>query len=204
MRSYRLSQLDLDSLNRWLTDKYGCGYYIGGKRAGGSTDSLWRIVWSDDQLENRTGIFRDVERTTGIFLREVEETRLIPKYPWVKARHILEKNIFAECPPLPDTMGKPHYEIIFVFWNAKTNEPIPIMKEGVEFLIKCMDEGAEAAARQAPYMNPGRVDQAEKEEDDAFEHQAADELNQDYSAVGSALADREAVTVPDMSLGEEE
>lgn len=196
-RVEKLSDDDLKSLNIWLLERYGRGYFTGGIRAAEHPDALWRIVWSNDQFEKRFGRFRDIHKGSNILIREVEEVRLVPKYGWIQDRYILEKNVFAPDPTgcLIETLHAPHYEIVWCFQNAETKEPQPIIRKGVEFLIDCLTSGAIEAAKNLFYSQSMEKSMASEDQKQQDSEQAsiADELNQEFTPLQSALADGAAV-----------
>lgn len=193
----KLSDDDLKALNNWLLEKYGRGYFTHGIRAAEHPDALWRVVWSNDQLEKRYGRFRDIHKGSGILIREVEEIREVPKYHWIQDRYVLEKNVFAPDPTgcLVETLDRPHYEIVWVFWDANTQEATPIVRKGIEFLIDCLSKGAEEAGKNLFYSQnlEQSMKSADQAEQDAEQAKISDELNQEFTPLQSALADGAAV-----------
>jgi hypothetical protein len=123
-----------------------------GKEANGRPK--FRIVFANDEFEWRKGTFVDFDEH-GNFLREVTETRYVPKYPTPvhRGKWLLEKSLEG----LPSEMSRelPNhngYECIWVFrdvLNKKQNEyQEPILK-AVLLLVRWFYEG-QIHARKNP------------------------------------------------------
>lgn len=107
------------------------------KAQGGNLQGLptYRLVWSDDERELRYGTFNDFT-DSGLFLRQVTETRWVLKYQNIVARWILEKWLGPEQainPELPRS-AQGSYEPFYVFEDNKGNALPPTLKS-VEFYI---------------------------------------------------------------------
>lgn len=115
------------SINSQLVDLFGIDTVTG--------HPMWRVVFSEEQLENRYGTYDDYTRE-GIYLRTVTEVRLVPKYrQWIRRKYVLERltvipDINAE--DLPAT--KLSYEPMYVFENFK-GEPLPPRVDVCKILI---------------------------------------------------------------------
>jgi hypothetical protein len=193
---------DIANLNKQLEKEYGTGFSENGLQKGASNRPLWRIVWSNEQTEHRFGTYQDFIPGTNVLIREVQEVRLVPKYPWVKSRWVLEKFMYAPAPDLPETMEGPHYELIYVFQNSK-EEFVPPIWEMVKYIIDSINHGAEEAARRNRYMTPEKWDAMMHEEDAKKEAQIYDELLQEASPIASALGDKEAVSLAGIDIPSE-
>jgi len=102
---------DVDYINKVLA--------LSGKNDFGQP--LYRVVWSDYQLEKRKGVFRDF--LGKVFLREYVGVREVPKYNYLKERWILERWLppsIAWSPELPDS-SQGSYEPIYVFQDKFGN-----------------------------------------------------------------------------------
>lgn len=194
-----MSNSDITKLNKQLEKEYGLGFSENGLQMGAGNRPLWRIVWSLEQTERRLGTYRDFIPGTNILLREVTEIREVPKYPWVKPRWLLEKLMYAPCPDLPETLDKPHYELIYVYQNLADEFVMPVW-ELTKFLIDNINLGAEEAARRNPYMNPEKWEALMHEEDRKKEEKIYDELLQESSPIASALGDKEGVSMAGLSI----
>lgn len=73
----------------------------------------FRLVWSEDALEKRVGVFEDFT-PGGLFIRRVEGVREVKKYSYLKDRYILEAYA-PEQSLSPEIMNGDKYEPIFVF-----------------------------------------------------------------------------------------
>jgi hypothetical protein len=90
---------------------------------------MYRLVWSDKIFEHRYGTYRDFT-PSGLFIREVTETRLTRKYNYIKERWILEKwapgNLTAHK-ETPDAING-DYIPVYVFETGKGDYLVPTMK----------------------------------------------------------------------------
>lgn len=97
----------------------------------------WRLVFSDDQFENRFGTYNDFS-SDGTFLCQKTEVRLVPKYrQWIQHKWVLEK--LTEVPQMcqEELLTSLSYEPIWVFEDKKGN-PLPPIWLAIEFLISSM------------------------------------------------------------------
>lgn len=146
-------------------------------------EQLFRLVWSNDQREWRHGTFNDFYGS--IHLREVTETRLTPKYNYIRDRWILER----WCPPeLVYNRELPHsnqgsYEPIYVFESAKGQYLEPNLK-----VCEIVIHAAENPIHETVEEKINR--QKEKEEKEIQYMADALELRSD---IGFALMDKTAV-----------
>jgi|ERR1044071_3948159 hypothetical protein len=118
----------IDDLNKYLATQ---GNSITGQ-------VMYRLVWSENVLENRHGLFRDFTRS-GLFIREVIETRKVKKYNYIKERFILEKwapgNLTANN-ELPDSING-DYLPIYVF-EDKSGNYLPPTRKVLDFILNYM------------------------------------------------------------------
>lgn len=97
-------------------------------------EPIFRVVWSDDQFENRKGTFEEYYK--GIYLRTVIATEKRRKYSYISGRWIFEKWIPPErsyTEELPDTING-SYECIYVFQD-KNRKPLPLDLEVCQFIV---------------------------------------------------------------------
>ena len=95
----------------------------------------YRLVWSTDQLEIRKGTFNEFYGS--VFLRQVSGVKLVPKYPFVQDRWILEKYFgpeFTQNDELPEAQRIGSYEPIFVFQD-RNGDPLPVTLWATEFIV---------------------------------------------------------------------
>lgn len=134
----------VETLNRRLSDRYGL--YSDGR-------PLWRLVWSEDEMEKRHGIWDDYT-SNGLFIRRVEEVREVPKYrQWINPPcFILER--LLEIPEGVQTqlLTKTSYETVFTF-RDKWNQPLPPTWRAIELIMFSVLSNA-ARAVGAKYEDP--------------------------------------------------
>lgn len=117
---------NVKNINKILLDRHG--------KTPDGFGPLFRLVWSDDQHENRFGTFKEFYGK--IFIREVTETRLVPKYPHVKHEWILERWFPPEIAynrELPDSI-RGSYEPVQVF-RHENGSSVPVTERIVEEII---------------------------------------------------------------------
>lgn len=90
------------------------------------TEPNFRIVFSDDQTENRHGTYKDF--SGDIFIREVREVREVKKYPWIKERWILERWASGETAKHHDlaSIKSGVYVCVYVFQDKDKNYLPPL------------------------------------------------------------------------------
>jgi hypothetical protein len=96
---------------------------------------FYRLVWSDKVLENRKGTFNDFTES-GLFIRTVVETRLLPKYNYIRERWILEKwapGSLTRNEETPDASGG-DYIPVYVFEDSEGNY-LPPTRKVLEFIL---------------------------------------------------------------------
>lgn len=150
---------------------------------------LYQLTWSGNAFELRRGVFNDFYGD--IFVREFRGVRLVPKYPYIESRWILEKYFppsvaFSEA--LPES-NEGSYEPIFVFQD-KNGNPLPVVLKVVEMLINY----------DRNQSKPSSVQRA-SEAKEAFEKLEEKEFNDildsiDTSPIQSLLHTKEAIVKP--------
>lgn len=113
--------ISVEGINTWLKDNRGLNPF---------GQPLYKVVWSSSLTERRFGKFTDY--SNGLFLRQVEEVRDVPKYKWKPDRWVLER--WCEGTgrkELDDSRGT--YEPVF-FFEDKLNNPLPVTLKSVDFL----------------------------------------------------------------------
>lgn len=148
----------------------------------------YRIVWSDDEFETRIGTYD--EYSGNIFLRTVKGAKMVPKYPYVRHRWILEKYFspdvaYTEC--LPDS-SQGLYEPLFVFQD-KYGNPLPVVLKYVEIIVK-FDQTYSRSTGQKSYEDSALNDLKETRE---F-NELLDSI--DTSVIQSQLHMKEAIIRP--------
>ena len=120
---------EIERLNRWL-ENFG---------RGPSGKILYRLVWSDKIFENRFGTFNDFSES-GLFLRQVKETRLVRKYNYIKERWVFEKwapGDLTANKETPDSLSG-DYIPVYVFEDSKGNYLQP-NERALKFIIDVMN-----------------------------------------------------------------
>lgn len=99
---------------------------------------IFRVVFSDEQLEKRWGTFRD-HHSKIILIREIREVREVQKYPWIKEKWILERWIPGEVGKHRDLVTEQNgiYVCVYVFQDVEQNYLPPLMKV-CEIVIKAL------------------------------------------------------------------
>jgi len=107
----------------------------------------WRLVWSDDQLEYRKGVFN--EFYGDVFLRTIKGTREVRKYNYIKERWILERYFPPEMsynPEIPTSVFG-NYEPVYVFEDKNGNFLQPTLKV-VEFIVVMAEKSTPQTEKQ--------------------------------------------------------
>lgn len=164
IKSTKLSEKDESVINDALKDLFGVDTVTGMQ--------MFRIVWSDDQMEKRHGTFDDFIPGTQIYLRTVTETREVPKYrQWIHQKYVLERLVVVpeiNKEELPDSNLS--YEPLWVFQDGNENY-LPPTIQAAKFIIdtvlsaqavhKMMIDGTEKVDRPvARYVDPDNSQEA--------------------------------------------
>lgn len=179
------STTDIQFINRKLRDHFGLDTE--------TTQSIFRVVWSTDQYENRMS---DVT-PEGVQLL-YPQVQLFPKYYVGKDRWILERLVvipIANMTDLPDAQLS--YEPIWVFENDFG--PVEPKWEPIKFIIDAL-YAAMGRSSLAKYANPD-----DKNPEARMEriNKLGQELFGNETSVGDALAHHEAVAYTGPSKIEE-
>jgi len=97
-------------------------------------DPLFRLVWSNEQLELRHCTQKLYLGNT--FIRDIISTARVPKYPWLHECWVFEMWFGPEVvlhDELPETKNG-SYEPLYVFENSK-GVALPLNKKVIEFLV---------------------------------------------------------------------
>lgn len=93
---------------------------------------LLKLVWSDNEIEPRHGTFTDFYGP--IYVKEVTETRLVPKYNYISERWVLEKWLPLANKELPNSFNEGTYEPFWVF-QGKSGEYLDVTMKIIQFFI---------------------------------------------------------------------
>jgi hypothetical protein len=135
----------IDTLNQRLKDNFGVDTITG--------LPMYRIVFSEDQYENRYGTYDDIT-PAGVYLRTVTEVRKVPKYKqWIHAKYVLERltiipQVSAE--DLPDSQLS--YEPLWVFEDRNGNY-LPPKWEAAEFCVQAVIAAMHNTGGLAKYID---------------------------------------------------
>jgi len=174
----------IDEINRKLSDHFGLFE---------STYPNYRIVWSEDQFEKRLGTYED-RTPEGVFIREVTEVRLVPKYrQWIHNKYILEKLFPIEgINEKLLTVEKLSYEPIWTFEDKFGNALRPNWI-AAKFIVdtihanirtKGYKKYKEPTKEEAVHIRMERINQIEQS------------LFGNETDLGDALAHKQAIIVP--------
>jgi hypothetical protein len=110
---------------------------------------LFRLVWSDEQFEIRTGEFEVY--ADNLFIGYQTKTIRTLRYNWIKERWLLEAWFPPELvlnPELPES-NKGSYECMYVFEDSKGNS-LPLNLKVVELIVyRMMNKRGEQARKSA-------------------------------------------------------
>lgn len=175
-----------EDINNQLMDDYGIDTITG--------MGMFRVVFGPEQLEFRHDTFQDFS-PSGLFIRAIKETRLVPKYTFGPV-YVLERLvIIPECNQgdLPAT--KLSYEPLYSFLRNADFHPPSI--GAVRFIIDSVlaAQGKDTLAKYKDPesgLTPTQLYEKRQAEIDAIQK----ELFSDETEVGDALAMGEAIVVP--------
>jgi hypothetical protein len=166
----------ISSLNQQLVDAFGLDT--------STNQSIFRIVWSDDETEKRM-----VSDIGGIHLL-YPEIREVKKYPYVKGMYILERLVlvpYYQRHELADV--KLSYEPIWTFCD-KAGNYLPPTWPACKFVVDTLYAalGKKSLAKYAEDTGPEQKEERIKK--------ISDELFGNETDVGDALAHKAGVVVP--------
>ncbi len=179
----------IESINIQLKDQFGIDTITG--------LPIWRVVFSDDQLEKRYGTYDDFVPGTKIWLRQVTEVREVHKYKqWIHQKYILERMVVVPDineHELPDT--KVSYEVIWVF-EDRNGGYLPPRFDAAKFIIDTIYAAQYSNHSIAKYKDPESTQenalQAKKERIDGI----VEELFGDESGLLGTTITGESIIVP--------
>lgn len=161
---------NLRILNDRLTEAYG-------------KDDLgrpnFRVSWSDDQLEKRKCRPRIFLGDVFISQASQEEVFEVKKYPFIRARHVLER-LMHHCNP--ELVENPSYEPIHVYQD-KNGNPLPPVWDMVDYACN--------------YIMTGQVKSKQ-----SYEEEAAKELQSEKDNLRARLHDERPYIPTMIEMGE--
>lgn len=173
--------LQVEQINKFLSN-YGT-VYIAAQRF-----PRFRLVWSNDQMELRQGEYNIFY--SDIFLKTEKGALLVPKYPHIIDRYIIEMWYppgVAFTPELPNSVNG-SYEVRYVFEDKDGNR-LPLRMRVAEILMQYWFKPS--ASKMARISRDKTED--EKKKLNAFN---ADIDTLDCSVLQNSLHTKEAIIVP--------
>jgi hypothetical protein len=178
----------IDSINKQLRDEFGVDTVTG--------QVIWRVVWSEDQYENRLDDYSDFT-PGGLFIRSVREVRLVPKYDgYTKDRYVLERLVVVPIQNMPELPGtKISYEPLWIF-EDKHGNPVPPAYWACKFVVDTVYAAQYGNHNLARYKNPegtheGALEAKRKRVDEIQEY-----LFGEQSALDNTTVTGESIIVP--------
>lgn len=154
-------------------------------------DPNFRVVFTDDETERRKGTFTDYHNN--IFVRTVSEIREVPKYPWLKARFIIERWASGDKAYHPDlvTIKNGVYICIYVFQSSKDGSYLPPLWKVTEIIVDAVlhpARGSEIKSRDIA------IEEVTKEKE-IVEIQEGLAIQSENSKIKDRLSSRESASV---------
>lgn len=168
---------DVSSINAQLIELYGVDTTTG--------QPQFRIVWSDDQTEQRL-----MDYTDSGFKLLTPEVRIMKKYWYMRNMFVLERLVLVPEEQQKELCGlKTSYEPIWGFADDKRN-PLPprldVAKVVIDTLYAAL--GKKSLAKYVEDVNPEKkIEEINKLQDELFGNE---------TEVGDALAYKEGIVVP--------
>jgi len=183
----------VSSINNQLIDLFGIDTLTGAP--------IWRVAWSEDQLEKRYGTYDDYT-SSGIYLRTVTEVREVPKYrQWIKEKYVVERlTLIPDVSKEDLPTEKLSYEPMYVFEDVR-GRYLPPKLEAAKFVIDSI-YAAMGKSSLAKYKDPDNCTEAEMENTRDRIAQLQEELFGDETTIGDALAHKEGIIVPHTYKGD--
>lgn len=124
---------------------------------------IWRVVFSEDQMEWRHGTYDDIT-PAGLYLRTVTETRYVPKYrQWIQKKFVLERlTVVPELNADELPSSRLSYEPLWVF-EDKNGNYLPPKWEASKFIIDTVYAAQYSNHDLARYSDPENCQEAQLE-----------------------------------------
>jgi hypothetical protein len=148
--------MDLHLINRRLVEMYGTDFM---------NQPIYRVIWSEDQIEKRFSTFKDFLEGTNILLREVTEVREVRKYSYLEPQYVLEKLFWNQHNKeiLNNDSLEPSrctYEPMWCFgYDGKV--PKPVIWRAIELIILSINNPKKLTPSQ---LNDEELEQAKRDE----------------------------------------
>jgi hypothetical protein len=170
---------DIDIINKWLKNQYGTDL---------RSRPWYRIIWSENETEKRTGIFNDFT-DSGLYIGYHQGLREVKKYanPIYKDRWILEKLIYGlnNKEIWGDTARDGIYEPIWVFRGPGDTYQKPTTKT-VDFIVQSL-------LAEKPKLTQSDTDY---EEEQSLEKEKREEYERLGGSEDRPLMDGQGIVVP--------
>jgi hypothetical protein len=149
--------MDIHLCNRKLIDIYGKDFL---------DQPIYRIVWSENEIEKRFGFFRDYVPGTNILLREVQEVREVRKYSYLAPQWILEKLFFNQHNDeiLDNSTYSPStctYEPLWCFGHEDNGRARRPVWRAIELILMSVNNPEKLTPSQ---MTDAEIEQAKEDE----------------------------------------
>ena len=177
----------IESINEQLLKNHG--------KMLGTEFPIWRVVWSDDQLEHRKGVFHYFD-DSGNFQRSEVGVKEVRKYEYLKERYILER-IMPLAGQNAEEIKANHnlsYEPVWVFEDAK-NQYLPPLYRACDFVIhQILKQAAKTVG--AKYKDPDSDPKAARHNKSERVDKLIEDLFGNETATGDLLNYKEGIAVP--------
>jgi hypothetical protein len=169
--------MEIEIVNQRLLDYYGRGLQDLPK---------YRIVWSSNEYEVRTGIYAKYT-TAGIYLGEEKKTVRVKKYPMWDGFWILE--YIQPNLANPELKANWSYEPIYIFKDRQST-PLPLDWHVIEAIVNFHRKGMSKPTPTSSEIEHEYEEQLEKEKAEMLDYLKHDE------AFPNKMYDSGVVTVP--------
>jgi hypothetical protein len=177
----------VDDINKSLIDLFGIDTE--------SSNPIWRVVWSQDQFEWRHGTYTDYT-PNGLFIREVTETRWVPKYrQWITNKYVLERLVAVPEMNLGELTVKKSYEPIYPF-EDKDGNALPPKFEACQFVINTIYAAQYGTHNLRKYNDPDCNQETELENRRKRVDGLVEELFGEQSSLEGTTVTGESIIVP--------
>jgi hypothetical protein len=168
----------IDTINQQLISLFGIDTITG--------LAMWRVVWSEDQMEKRL-----MEHTDSGITLLTPEYREVPKYrQWITQKYVLENLVVVPEQHKKELGSKLSYEPIFVFQDGRDNY-LPPKLEVAKLVIDTI-YAAQGKTSLAKYKDPDIDPELHKKKVDAI----YEELYGNETSINTSMAHGEAIVVP--------
>jgi hypothetical protein len=178
----------IEAINKHLINHFGIDSISG--------IPIWRIVWSEDQIEKRLGTYEDYT-SGGLYIRTVTEVREVPKYrQWIQEKYVLERLVVVpEYNENELPSARVSYEPIWVFEN-KQGGYLPPKFEAAKFVIDTIYSVQYGSHSLVKYVDPENTQEKHLEEKRKRVDAIIEELFGEQSSLQGTTVTGESIIVP--------